>query len=313
MVDKVGELPNRNYAVIIDEAHSSQGGEASKKVKEVLAVSSLEDAILEDDSGDVTADEVISEQIELSAKSRGHQNNISFFAFTAAPKYRTLQVFGHKDNEGHPQPFHLYSMRQAIEEGFILDVLQHYITYELYFKLTKAIEDDPQLNKKKAAKAIGKFVSLHPHNLAQKTEVVTEHFRTVVSKRIGGRAKAMLVCGSRLHAKRYYDEFERYIREKGYGNEIKILVAFSGKVVDDDVPDGVSEPQITGFGEKELPDVFGSEEYKVLIVADKYQTGFDQPLLHTMYVDKKLSGVKAVQILSRLNRTRGYVHPGFRQ
>lgn len=305
VVDKVGELPDRRYAVIIDEAHSSQGGEASKKLKEVLASKSLEQAVT-DDADDYTGDDFIREQIEKSAAARGQQPNISFFAFTATPKYKTLQVFGDKDAAGKPMPFHLYSMRQAIEEGFILDVLQNYTTYELYFKLTKAIEDDPNLNKKKAAKAIGKYVSLHPHNLAQKTEIIIEHFRNIVAKKIGGKAKAMLVCGSRLHAKRYFEEFGRYIKAKGYDNEIKILVAFSGKVVDDNAPDGVSEPEMTGYSEKELPTIFEKDEYKILIVADKYQTGFDQPLLHTMYVDKKLSGVKAVQTLSRLNR----MHPG---
>ena len=303
VVDKVGELPDRNYAVIIDEAHSSQGGEASKKMKEVLAAKSLEEATTEDTTDDYTGDDFVREQIERSAQARGQQSNISFFAFTATPKYKTLQVFGHKDAEGKPQPFHLYSMRQAIEEGSILDVLKNYTTYELYFKLTKAIEDDPNLNKKKAAKAIGKFVSLHPHNLAQKTEIIIEHFKQIVSHKIGGKAKAMLVCGSRLHAKRYFEEFNKYIKEKGYQNDIKILVAFSGKVIDDNTPDGVSEPQMTGYSEKELPEIFDREEYKILIVADKYQTGFDQPLLQTMYVDKKLSGVKAVQTLSRLNRT----------
>lgn len=305
VVDKVGELPERKYAVIIDEAHSSQGGEASKKLKEVLASKSLEQAIT-DDTDDYTGDDFVREQIERSAAARGQQPNISFFAFTATPKYKTLQVFGDKDTEGKPKPFHLYSMRQAIEEGFILDVLQNYTTYELYFKLTKAIEEDPNLNKKKAAKAIGKFVSLHPHNLAQKTEIIIEHFRDIVSKKIGGKAKAMLVCGSRLHAKRYFEEVGKYIKTKGYENEIKILVAFSGKVIDDNAPDGVSEPEMTGYSEKELPTIFERDEYKILIVADKYQTGFDQPLLHTMYVDKKLSGVKAVQTLSRLNR----MHPG---
>ena len=303
VIDKVGDLPDRNYAVIIDEAHSSQGGEASKKMKEVLSAKSLEDAETEEMSDDYTGDDFVREQIERSAQARGQQSNISFFAFTATPKYKTLQVFGHKDADGKPKPFHLYSMRQAIEEGFILDVLKNYTSYELFFKLTKAIEDDPNLNKKKAAKAIGKFVSLHPHNLAQKTEIIIEHFKQIVSHKIGGKAKAMLVCGSRLHAKRYFEEFEKYIKAKGYQNDIKILVAFSGKVIDDNAPDGVSEPELTGYSEKELPTIFDKEEYKILIVADKYQTGFDQPLLQTMYVDKKLSGVKAVQTLSRLNRT----------
>ncbi|WP_291104653.1 MULTISPECIES: type I restriction endonuclease subunit R [unclassified Dysgonomonas] len=303
VIDKVGELPDRKYAVIVDEAHSSQGGEASKRLKEVLAVKVLEDVNREDFEDDYSGDDFIRDEIERSAEARGQQSNISFFAFTATPKYKTLQVFGDKDEDGKPKPFHLYSMRQAIEEGFILDVLQNYTTYELYYKLAKAIQDDPQLNKKKAAKAIGKYISLHPHNLAQKTEIIIEHFRDIVSKKIGGRAKAMLVCGSRLQAKRYFEDFERYIKKMGYDREIKILVAFSGKIIDDNTPDGVSEPQMTGFSEKELPTIFEKDEYKILIVADKYQTGFDQPLLHTMYVDKQLSGVKAVQTLSRLNRT----------
>ncbi|EIJ34432.1 type I restriction endonuclease subunit R [Thiothrix nivea] len=312
VIDKVGGLANRRYAVIIDEAHSSQGGEASKKMKQVLGdnATSVQEPYPKYGEGDgeevMDSQDMVSdyiEQIDQSAAARGRQANLSFFAFTATPKYKTLAVFGYKDVEGKPQPFHLYSMRQAIEEGFILDVLQHYTTYQLYFKLCKAIEDDPKINRKKAAQAIGRFVSLHPHNLAQKTEIIIEHFRQVVAAKIGGRAKAMLVTGSRLHAKRYFEEFKRYIKLKGYGQHIKILVAFSGKVVDDNFPEGVTEPQLTGFGEKELPQKFADDEYKILIVADKYQTGFDQPLLHTMYVDKPLSGVKAVQTLSRLNRT----------
>ena len=307
VVDKVGNLPDRKYAVIIDEAHSSQGGEASKKMKEVLS-DSLKVAepypTYGDDDGEVIeSQEFINHYIERSAAARGKQSNLSLFAFTATPKYKTLAVFGYKDRDSKPQPFHLYSMRQAIEEGFILDVLQNYTTYSLYFKLSKAIKDDPTINKKKAAQAIGRFVSLHPHNLAQKTEIIIEHFRQVVAGKIGGRAKAMLVTSSRLHAKRYFEEFKRYIRENGYEREIKILVAFSGKVIDDNFPDGVTEPQLTGFGEKELPKVFNQDESKILIVAEKYQTGFDQPLLHTLYVDKPLSGVKAVQTFSRLNRT----------
>ena len=300
VIDKIGALPKRKYAVIIDEAHSSQGGEASKKMKEVL---SYDEPVENGEDEDYTAEDFIREQVEKSAAARGPHSNLSFFAFTATPKYKTLAVFGNKDLEGKPQPFHLYSMRQAIEEGFILDVLQNYTTYELYFKLSKAIEDDPQLNKKKAMRAIARYVNFHPHNLAQKTEIIIEHFRQVVAKKIGGKAKAMVVTSSRKLAVRYYEEFNRYIKEKGYQNEIKILVAFSGSVIDDNYPDGVSEPQLTGYGEKELPGIFNKDEYKILIVADKYQTGFDQPMLHTMYVDKKLSGVKAVQTLSRLNRT----------
>ncbi|MBL7780494.1 MAG: type I restriction endonuclease subunit R [Saprospiraceae bacterium] len=303
VIDKVDELPERRYAVIIDEAHSSQGGEASKKMKAVLASKTLEAAALDDEDEDFSGEDLVREQVERSAAARGRQRNISFFAFTATPKFKTLKVFGREGADGKPEAFHLYSMRQAIEEGFILNVLENYTTYETYFRVSKAIEEDPAFSKKKAVKAIARFVSLHPHNLAQKTEIMIEHFRQVVSRKIGGKAKAMVVTSSRMHAKRYFQEFRKYIIEKGYENEIKVLVAFSGKVIDDDFPDGVSEPSLTGYGETELPEVFDTEEYKILIVADKYQTGFDQPLLHTMYVDKKLSGVKAVQTLSRLNRT----------
>ena len=297
ILDEVANTDNRKYAVIIDEAHSSQGGEAHKKMKEALSSKGIE---FEDD---IETEDLISLNIQKSAEARGQQNNISFFAFTATPKYKTLAIFGEMGADNKPQPTHLYSMRQAIEEGFILDVLENYTNYELYFKLSKAIEEDPALNKKKAARAIGHFVNFHPHNLAQKTEIVIEHFRQVVATKIGGRAKAMFVTSSRKLAKRYFEEFNKYIKVNGYINELKILVAFSGKVIDDNFPDGISEPDLTGYGEKELPKVFNENEYRILIVADKYQTGFDQPMLHTMYVDKKLSGVKAVQTLSRLNRT----------
>ncbi|RZL19837.1 MAG: type I restriction endonuclease subunit R [Pedobacter sp.] len=299
ILDKVGVIPSRKYAVIIDEAHSSQGGESAKKMKEVLAAKTLEEA--ERDEADSVADEDTEDYIRKSMQARGKQDNISFFAFTATPKPKTLEVFGEVGSNGEPQPSHLYSMRQAIEEGFIHDVLKNYTTYKTYFQLSKAIEDDPELNKKKAARAIGKFLSLHPYNIAQKTQIIIEHFRQVVSKKIGGKAKAMVVTGSRLHAVKYKLEFDRYIREKGY-TEIKALVAFSGKVLDE-LGLEYTEAEMNGFGEKALPEKFNTDEYQLLLVADKYQTGFDQPLLHTMYVDKLLSGVKAVQTLSRLNRT----------
>ena len=231
---------------------------------------------------------------------RGRQANLSFFAFTATPKHKTLAVFG---RDG--QPVHRYTMRQAIEEGFILDVLRHYTTYETYFRLLKACEDDPDVERRKAARALARFMRLHPHNIAQKTEVMVEHFQAVTRHRIGGRAKAMVVTGSRLEAVRYKQSFDRYIQEKGYA--IKSLVAFSGTVEDDKVA-GVTwtEPGMNdGISEKELPERFATQEYRVLLVAEKYQTGFDQPLLHTMYVDKRLAGIQAVQTLSRLNR----VHP----
>lgn len=299
ILEKIGEIPNRKYAVIIDEAHSSQGGEATKKLKEVLSAKTLEEAEKEEIYSGL--DEDAEDEIRKSMVARGKQDNLSFFAFTATPKAKTVEVFGTPDKSGKPKPFHLYSMKQAIEEGFILDVLKNYTTYKTYFKLSKEIEDDPNVNKKQAARAIGRFLSLHPHNLAQKTEVMVEHFRQVVSKKIGGKAKAMVVSSSRLHAVRYKEEFDKYIKDKGY-TDVKTVVAFSGKVIYDAYPEGVTEVELNGFKEKELPKKFGSDEYQLLLVADKYQTGFDQPLLHTMYVDKKLSGVKAVQTLSRLNR-----------
>lgn len=299
ILEKVGELPARKYAVIIDEAHSSQGGEATKKMKEVLSAKSLEEA--EKDEAYTGLEEDAEDEIRKSMLARGKQSNLSFFGFTATPKSKTVEVFGTMNGEGKPEPFDLYSMKQAIEEGFILDVLKNYTTYKTYFKLSKQIEEDPKVNKKKASRAIGRFMSLHPHNLAQKTEVMVEHFRNVVSKKIGGKAKAMVVSSSRLHAVRYKEEFDKYIKEKGY-TDVRTIVAFSGKVITDEAPEGVTESELNGFSEKELPRKFGTDEYQLLLVADKYQTGFDQPLLHTMYVDKKLSGVKAVQTLSRLNR-----------
>jgi type I restriction enzyme, R subunit len=296
VVDKIAALPSRKYAVIVDEAHSSQGGEATKKMKEVLTAADLEEAARQEQQ----EGEDYEDEIRKSMMARGRQPNLSFFGFTATPKFKTLEVFGVPGPDGKPRPFHLYSMKQAIEEGFILDVLRNYTTYKTFFRLSKAIEDDPEVNKQKAATAIARFLTLHPHNLAQKTEVMVEHFRQVVAKKIGGKAKAMVVTPSRLHAVRYKQEFDRYIKARKY-TTIHTLVAFSGTVRDGFTE--YTEPQMTGFSERELPERFSTDAYQLLIVADKYQTGFDQPLLHTMYVDKKLSGVKAVQTLSRLNRT----------
>ena len=195
-------------------------------------------------------------------------------------------------------------MRQAIEEGFILDVLKNYTTYKTYWKLLKKTADDPNVPKRETAAQLARFVSLHPHNIAQKTEVMVEHFRARVKHKLGGKAKAMVVTGSRLAAVRYRLAFDRYLAEKGY-KDIGVLVAFSGEVVDEDIPDQkFTEPGMnSGISERELPSKFASDDFHILLVANKYQTGFDQPLLHTMYVDKRLSGVQAVQTLSRLNRT----------
>jgi type I restriction enzyme R subunit len=233
ILDEVANTDNRKYAVIIDEAHSSQGGEAHKKMKEALTSKNI------DFDDDIETEDLISLNIEKSAEARGQQNNISFFAFTATPKYKTLAIFGEMGVDGKPQPTHLYSMRQAIEEGFILDVLANYTNYELYFKLSKAIEEDPALNKKKAARAIGHFVNFHPHNLAQKTEIVIEHFRQIVATKIGGRAKAMFVTSSRKLAKRYFEEFNKYIKENGYDKghslqklEITVYTKLDSNLVD---------------------------------------------------------------------------------
>lgn len=301
----LSDNPTGHYAVIIDEAHSSQNGRASEKMNEALAGrnASLTEAAAVESAIEQQEDQ--EDAIRQVIERRGPQPNVSLFAFTATPKPGTITKFGTPDADGKAWPFHLYSMRQAIEEGFILNVLKNYITYETYYRFSKEIEDDPELNKRKASKAIGRFASLHPYNIVQRTEVMIEHFRQVTMKKIGGKAKAMVVTASRKHALRYYLAFREYITEHGL-TDIRALVAFSGTVIDDAYPEGVTEPQLNKFGEKELPGMFDTEEYQVLLVADKYQTGFDQPLLHTMYVDKKLSGVKAVQTLSRLNRT----HPG---
>jgi type I restriction enzyme R subunit len=305
VTDKIDELPRQKYAVIVDEAHSSQGGESAAELKGVLAGCIIQEEVKKKIAEEGLPDS--EEEIIKAMLKRGRQPNISFFAFTATPKYKTLEIFGQQGSDGKPQPFHLYSMRQAIEENFILDVLQNYTTYKTFYKLIKSIQDDPKVDKKKAARALARFVSFHPYNIAQKTQVMIEHFRAFTRHKIGGRAEAMVVTSNRLHAVRYKQAFDEYIAEKGY-TDIKTLVAFSGTVIDPDIK-SVTYTEVgmnNGIKEKELPRKFSTDDYQVLIVADKYQTGFDEHLLHTMYVDKKLSGVQAVQTLSRLNRT----HPG---
>lgn len=302
VTEKMGDLPMRRYAVVVDEAHSSQGGETATELKGVLAGAAIKEEARAKAEEEGLPD--YEEEILKTMAKRGHQPNISFFAFTATPKYKTLEFFGTPGADGKPQPFHLYSMRQAIDEDFILDVLKNYTTYKTYYRLIKSIEDDPKVDKRKAARALARFMSLHPHNIAQKTEVMVEHFRHFTMHKIGGKAKAMVVTSSRLHAVKYKQAFDKYIADKGYTG-IKTLVAFSGTVIDPDAP-GVEYTEVRmnrGIREKELPERFGTEEYQVLLVAEKYQTGFDQPLLHTMYVDKRLAGIQAVQTLSRLNRT----------
>ncbi len=308
VTEKVAGLPDRRYAVIVDEAHSSQSGETATELKGVLAADHIRQearkqaeaqGIKEGEEGADAEEEILRTMLK-----RGRQPNISFFAFTATPKYKTLEVFGRVGTDGRPAPFHLYSMRQAIEEGFILDVLRNYTTYKTYFGLIKSIEDDPNVSKRKAAKALARFMTLHPHNLEQKTEIMVEHFRASTRHKIGGKAKAMVVTASRMHAVRYKQAFDKYIKDNGY-TDVKTLVAFSGTVVDDLDPNKhyTEGGMNAGIDGKELPEKFATEEFQILLVAEKYQTGFDQPLLHTMYVDKRLAGIQAVQTLSRLNRT----------
>ncbi len=304
IAEKMGELPGRRFAVIVDEAHSSQSGESSKSLKSVLAVASLE-AAERADAGEESPEEKRNALILAEMERRGRLPNVSIFAFTATPKPKTLELFGVRQPDGTFEPFHLYSMRQAIEEGFILDVLLNYTTYTAYWRLLKTIEDDPRYDKSKAAFLLKSFIELHPHAIDQKIRIMVEHFATHVQNRIGGRAKAMIVTRSRLHAVRYKLAVDRYLRERGY--PFQALVAFSGSVQDG--VDTFTESGMNSAGrgktisENQTAREFEQPEYRFLIVADKFQTGFDQPLLHSMYVDKKLGGVNAVQTLSRLNRT----------
>ncbi len=289
----------KRFAVIVDEAHSSQTGETAMELKGVLNRHGIAEKAAQYMA---ESDEEIEDAIIQNMMMRGRQPNISFFAFTATPKYKTKKLFDEPGPSGEA-PFHKYSMRQAIEERFILDVLKNYTTYESYFRITQTAEDDPHVERKKAARALARFLTLHPHNLRQKTEVMVEHFRASVRHKIGGRAKAMVVTDSRLAAVKYKLMFDEYLKEKNY-TDIKTLVAFSGTVEDPAMP-GKKYTEVGmngGISEIELPAAFETEEYRVLLVAEKYQTGFDQPFLHTMYVDKLLSGIQAVQTLSRLNR-----------
>ena len=299
-VDQIGKLQNRNFAVVVDEAHSSQSGESAKSVKEVLSSADLETAEQEDIPTE-DAEDVINTKIENEMKKRGRISNLSFFAFTATPKNKTLELFGTPNlYTGKPEPYHLYTMKQAIEEGFILDVLQNYTTFKVYFSLLKKIENDPQYDKKKATTLLKSYVDLHEHAINKKTEIMLEHFWTQVRHRINNKAKAMVVTRSRLHAVCYKLAFDRYIKEQGY--PLQTLVAFSGEVNDPDSGQKFTESGMNEFPESQTSDVFNQDKYRILIVANKFQTGFDQPFLHTMYVDKKLGGVNAVQTLSRLNR-----------
>ena len=288
IVDTVANLKNKRFAVIIDEAHSSTAGKDMQAVTKALG-SGVQDY--------VDADDMINDQIEKSGK----QANVSMFAFTATPKNKTLRLFGRPNIKGQYEAFHLYSMKQAIEEGYILDVLQNFTEYKTMFQLNKEIQEDPELKTDDAKRQIARFIELHDTNIAQRVEVIVEHFRSVVMKELGGMAKAMVVTTSREAAVKYRQAFEDYINRKNYKG-ISALVAFSGKVTVKGSDVEYTEQGMNGFREEQLPGKFDSNDYNVLIVANKYQTGFDQRKLCAMYVLKKLKGVNAVQTFSRLNR-----------
>ena len=299
IAQEIGELPGQRFALIVDEAHSSQSGEGTQGPKDVLAASSLEEAEAED-TGPQTPEEEDLDHPALAQMARRKQPpSVSTFAFTATPKPKTLELFGTRRPDGSFAPFHLYSMRQAIEEGFILDVLQNYTTYKAYWRLFKKIEDDPRYDKTKAAYLLKSFVDLHPHAIDEKLRVMVEHFTGKSQSEVGGRAKAMIVTRSRLHAVRYKLAVDRRLAE--LGEPFKTLVAFSGTVQDGGR--SYTESGMNGIPETQTARTFEAPKYRMLIVANKFQTGFDQPLLQTMYVDKRLGGVNAVQTLSRLNRT----------
>jgi len=290
IVNEIGELPGNKFAIIIDEAHSSQSGNTAGKLNETLSKET------EEENEEEWTDE---DEIVEIVKGRKMLPNASYFAFTATPKNKTLELFGEKYNDGGKEKFrafHLYSMKQAIEENFILDVLQNYTTYQSYYALLKKIEDDPAYDKNKAQKKLKIFVESHEHAISKKTALIIDHFmdNVIRKQKINGLAKAMIVTSSRRNAVKYKIAFDRYLASTS--NPFKAIVAYSGEI------DGQTEAALNHFSSAAIPDEFKKSEYRFLIVANKFQTGFDQPLLHTMYVDKILGGVNAVQTLSRLNR-----------
>lgn len=307
--EQVQSAVGKHYAIIVDEAHSSQTGQSAMKLKAALA--DVSDALEEYAELEQTAvDEVEAKDILVQDMlSQGKHKNLSFFAFTATPKGKTLEIFGEPQPDGSFHPFHIYSMRQAIEEGFILDVLANYTTYKMCYQIAKNVPDNPDVPTSKAVRTIRRYEELHPHNLAQKAAIIVETFRDVTKHKIGGLGKMMVVTASRLAAVRYYHEIKRYLEQNDY-DDVEIMIAFSGSLKD---PDDPNSPEYTESSmnvdsngnrvkESQTKSVF-HDEGDILIVAEKYQTGFDEPLLHTMIVDKELRDVKAVQTLSRLNRT----------
>lgn len=297
IVEAIDQTAGKKFAVIIDEAHSSQSGESAADLRQVLSLDEAAEELAKQEKAFKTTEDLL---VERMRARKVQSPNVSFFAFTATPKQKTLELFGTEDPLSRKYfPFSLYSMRQAIEEGFILDVLKNYTTYATYFALLKTIEDDPEFDKKKAERLLVGYVEKHDHAITTKTKVMIEHFEEKIAKELQGKAKAMIVTKSRLHAVRYKQAFDAYLAEKGYSH--KAMVAFSGTVVDGSKE--FTEGKMNGVPESQTVETFKEDEYKFMIVAEKLQTGFDQPLLTAMYVDKKLSGVGAVQTLSRLNRS----------
>ncbi|HUW28603.1 MAG TPA: type I restriction endonuclease [Sulfuriferula sp.] len=305
-VQEQAAAQGKRFAVIADEAHSSQTGEAAAKLKQVLSAEELQEL---NDGGEVSTEDILAAQMA----GRSAESGITYVAFTATPKAKTLELFGRRPHPelpagagNLPAPFHVYGMRQAIEEGFILDVLQNYTPYKTAFRLAHNGKemDDAEVERSAALKGIMRWVKLHPYNISQKVQVVVEHFRETVAPLLNGHAKAMVVVSSRLEAVRWKLAMEKYIQSQGY--RIGTLVAFSGEVNDQESgPDAFSEtsqamnPNLRG---RDMREAFNTDEYQILLVANKFQTGFDQPLLCGMYVDKRLAGIQAVQTLSRLNR-----------
>ncbi len=299
-------LKDRNFAIIADEAHSSQTGKSANKIRQALSGEQKEDE-------EVNSEDLIREVME----TRGKAKNISYFAFTATPKAKTLEVFGTRPDptmpiseDNKPQPFHLYSMKQAIEEGFIRDVLKNYTPYKVLYELSQSEGSDKKVDSTKAKKKVAQFARLHPHNISQKIQVMVEHFRANVVTRLEGQAKGMVLAGSRKEVVRYKLMFDKYIKENNI-EDLKAIVAFSGGIVDKDYPkmdtegkpSEYTEANMNELGGRDIPEAFDSDDFQLLLVANKYQTGFDQPKLCAMYIDKKLGGVDCVQTLSRLNRT----------
>lgn len=303
-LDKYPKLASGRYAVIADEAHSSQTGSSASKLKQILGSDAL-------DAEEVSAEELL----DVAVQARQPNERISYYAFTATPKAKTLELFGRPtdptlpaNSSNKPEAFHLYSMRQAIEEGFILDVLRNYTTYSTAWKIAHPDGEDDEVDSKKARIKLARWVRLHPYNISQKVEVIVEHFRANIRGLLGGQAKAMVVTSSRQEAVRYQLALKAYVQQMGY-NDVHPLVAFSGSVLADEViPEEVTENSSllnAGLNGRDLAQAFDTQDFNVMIAANKYQTGFDQPKLCAMYVDKKLQGVDCVQTLSRLNRTFG--------